>query len=222
MKSLLKFLYKLYYSILLRRKNVWVSPSCFFNQNTIFEGNNKIHKGATVSNSYIGKNTYIGSDSNFNECKIGRFCSIAPNVKIITNTHPSSVWVSSSPTFFSTLLQNGQTFVEKNKFEEHLCVDGYNVVIGNDVWIGSNVIIKGGITISDGAIVAMGAVVTKDVPPYAIVGGVPAKVIKYRFNEDQIAKLQDIKWWDKSDSWLRSHADDFENIEIFIKKNSNI
>lgn len=80
---------------------------------------------------------------------------------------------------------------------------------------------KGEVTIGDGAIVAMGAVVTKDVPPYAIVGGVPAKVIKYRFNEEQIARLQEIKWWNKSDSWLQSHIDDFENIETFIKKNSN-
>lgn len=222
MKSLLRFIYKLYYSIILRRQNVWVSPYSFFNSNTVFEGYNKIHKGSSVSYSFIGRNTYIGANSDLHNCKIGRFCSIATNIKVVANTHPSFGFVSTSPSFFSTLLQNGQTFVEQNKFEEHLTIDGYNVIVGNDVWIGTNVIMKGGVTIGDGAIIAMGSVVTKDVPPYAIVGGVPAKVIKYRFSEEQIAFLQEIKWWDKSDSWLQSHADDFKNIEIFIKKNSDI
>ena len=219
MKSFLKYLYKFYKSLLLRKKNIWVSPYCFFNQATVFEGNNKIGQGTSVSNSIVGRNTYIGTNSDFHNCKIGRFCSIASNIKVIAETHPSSVFVSTSPSFFSTLMQNGQTFVKKNRFEEHLTIEGYNVIIGNDVWIGANVIIKGGVKIGNGAIVAMGAVVTKDVPPYAIVGGVPAKVIKYRFTEDQIKKLEEIKWWDKSDSWSQNHVDEFENIEIFIKKN---
>ena len=219
MKLLLKFIYKFYHSILLRKKNVFVSPYSFFNQNTVFEGNNKIGKGSSVSGSFIGRNSYIGANSDFHKCKIGRFCSLASNISVVPNTHPSSVFVSTSPSFFSTLMQNGQSFVKKNRFEEHLTIEGYNVVIGNDVWVGSNVIIKGGVKIGNGAIVAMGAVVTKDVPPYAIVGGVPAKVIKYRFTEEQISKLEEIKWWDKSDLWLQNHVDEFENIETFIKKN---
>lgn len=220
--SPLKYLYKLYKSIIFKKKNVVISPHSYFNQQTVLEGNNRVGRASSVSNSLIGRNTYIGNNCNLSKCKVGRFCSIASNVKIIADTHPSSVFVSTSPSFYSTLLQNGQTFVNKNKFEEYLRIDGYNVIIENDVWIGTNAIIKGGIKIGNGAIIAMGAVVTKDVPPYAIVGGVPAKVIKYRFNEEQIARLQEIKWWDKSDSWLQSHADDFENIEIFIKKNSDI
>lgn len=70
------------------------------------------------------------------------------------------------------------------------------VIIGNDVWIGAGVFIKGGIKIGDGAVIAAHAVVTKDVPPYAIVGGVPAKILKYRFTDDVIRKLLDLKWWD--------------------------
>ena len=73
-----------------------------------------------------------------------------------------------------------------------------------------------GVHISDGAIVAAGAVVTKDVPAYAIVGGVPAKMIKYRFNEKVIEKLENIKWWDKSEEWIAQHAPLFENINDFV------
>lgn len=76
MKSFLKFLYRLYKSRLLRRKNVWISPYCFFYQSTVFEGNNKIAKGASVSGAFVDRNTYLGADSDFQKCKIGRFCSL--------------------------------------------------------------------------------------------------------------------------------------------------
>lgn len=130
--------------------------------------------------------------------------------------HPSSVFVSSCPSFYSTFKQNGQTFVRKNKFEERLSIDGYDAIIGNDVWIGSDVVIKGGVRIGDGAIVAMSSVVTKDVPPYAIVGGSPAHIIRLRFTPEQIKRLIEFKWWDKPDEWLYAHADEFENIEVFL------
>jgi acetyltransferase-like isoleucine patch superfamily enzyme len=85
--------------------------------------------------------------------------------------------------------------VAESAFEEELSVNGHSVVIGNDVWIGSSVTLKGGITIDDDAIVAMGAVVTKDVPPFAIVGDVPAKVIRYRFSEAEISAINTSQWW---------------------------
>ena len=77
--------------------------------------------------------------------------------------------------------------------------------VGNDVWIGENVFFQGGVIIGDGAVVLAGAVVTKDVPPYAIVGGVPAKVLKYRYDEETIKFLLSIKWWDKDVNWLRDN-----------------
>ena len=216
MQDLLKFFWRYFKSLQLKRRNIKISPRSRFNGKTVLEGNNVIAKGAIVSNSYIGRNTYIGDNTNLSSCKIGRFFSISTGINVVSNTHPSSVFVSTSPSFFSTLKQNGQSFVKQNKFEEHLRVGDYCVVVGNDVWIGTNAIIKGGITIGDGAIVAMGAVVTKDVPPYAIVGGVPAKVIKYRFDEEQIKKLLDIQWWNESDEWLKQHAPNFENIDSFL------
>ena len=85
------------------------------------------------------------------------------------------------------------------------------------MWIGDNVLIKGGVRIGNGAIVAMGAVVTKDVEPFAIVGGVPARIIKYRFEKEQIEELQRIEWWNMPDEWLTAHANDFNNIDRFLE-----
>lgn len=217
MKELLKYLWRLKESLKLRRKNVLVSPEALFNQNTTFEGNNVVKPGAKVGNAIIGRNTYICQGSNLINCRIGRFCSIGVNVQVVDATHPSSLFVSTSPSFFSTRAQNGQSFVSQSNFTENLFIDGKSCVIGNDVWIGNQALIKGGIKIGDGAIVAMGAVVIKDVPPYAIVAGVPAKIIRYRFNEDQISQLENICWWNKTDEWLEKHATEFQNIDIFLK-----
>lgn len=119
---------------------------------------------------------------------------------------------------FSTAKQAGFTYVKKNCFDENVVVDkeGHVVEIGNDVWIGSGALLLPGVHIGDGAIIAAGAVVTKDVEPYAIVGGVPAKIIRKRFNDEQIKYLLELKWWDKPEEWVRSHADYFRNIQEFI------
>jgi acetyltransferase-like isoleucine patch superfamily enzyme len=144
----------------------------------------------------------VGAWSNFaavkgrgeiNNAKIGRYCSIADNVNINPTQHPVC-WLSISAR------QYNSGFLEFNRFGgKELAVRQFvndkSVEIGNDVWVGTNAVIMGGIKIGDGAIVAAGAVVTKDVPPYAVVGGVPAKVIKYRFDADTIKELLALKWW---------------------------
>lgn len=215
--ELLKFIWRLVQSFLLRNKNVYVSSRTRFNKRTVFHGYNKVKAGACIANSEIGKYTYIDKRSNLQNCKIGSFCSIARDVAVEAYTHPTRNFVSTSPVFFSTLKQCGMSFVSENRFTEHLSVGGYNAIIGNDVWIGSQVLIIGGVKIGDGAIVAAGSVVTKDVPPYAIVGGVPAKVIRYRFNDDEIKQLLKIQWWNKSEEWFLENKDSFSNIDVFLR-----
>jgi acetyltransferase-like isoleucine patch superfamily enzyme len=104
-----------------------------------------------------------------------------------------------------------ETFADKQYFNEYT-----EVKIGNDVWIGEDVIIPGGVTIGDGAVIASRAVVTRDVAPYSVVGGVPARHIKFRFGEDQIKKLQAIKWWDRDEQWLRDNFKLFLNVNDFF------
>lgn len=221
MRKILKLIYRYVKSIILKHKGVYISPFAYFNNRSELEGCNVVHKGAIISSAHIGYGTYIGPDTNLNNAIVGRYCSIAGNVKVVSATHPTSDFVSTSPMFFSTLRQTGKSYCSANRFNEILSVDGRTVIIGNDVWIGESVTIKGGIRIGDGAIVAMNACVTKDVPPYAIVGGVPAKIIRYRFNEEQIRKLQLIRWWNKPESWIIKHSEVFKDINLFLRDVEN-
>lgn len=161
-------------------------------------GYNKIGNKSVVSSSYIGRFSFIGRDCYLPNVEIGRFCSIGNNVQVVAETHPSSGFRSTHPAFYSTGKQCGITFVKKSLFNERLSIKGRSCIIGNDVWLCNDVRIIGGVTIGTGAIVALGAVVTKDVPPYAIVGGVPATIIRYRYSDDEIKKLLEEKWWNNN------------------------
>jgi len=101
-------------------------------------------------------------------------------------------------------------------------VDGLSAIIGNDVWIGQGVRLIEGVRIGDGAIVAAGAVVASDVPPYAIVGGVPARVIRYRFSKEEIDALLELRWWERDDEWFQSHAREFADIKRFIAREDRL
>lgn len=121
---------------------------------------------------------------------VGRYCSIAGGLKVIGPEHPLDCFTTSPITYeYEFLGGNAQPFPLKSiKANQKL-------IIGNDVWIGQNVSLRAGITVGDGAVIAANAVVVKDVPPYAVVGGVPAKIIKYRFSKSEIQSLLEIKWW---------------------------
>lgn len=121
---------------------------------------------------------------------IGKFCSIATPVTVMLGGNHRSDWNSMYPFCF---------FLEDFKDIGEYVLSKGDVTIGNDVWIGRDVLIMSGVTIGDGAVVAAGALVTKDVPPYAIVGGNPARVVKMRFSNDKIARFTKMRWWDWED-----------------------
>jgi len=213
-KKLLKFII---HKVKFRKKNVVFGYSCNIGMGSTFEGNNRLGRGVTFKGN-MGRCSYIG-DCSVILGNVGRYCSIASDVKTLYGAHPLD-FVSTSPAFYSACkVQLGVTYVNESKFNEVKFADdkGHSVIIGNDVWIGSRVSVLPGVKIGDGAVIGAGAVVTKDIPPYAIAVGVPAKVIKYRFSEDDIQSLLDFKWWDQSEEWLRKHAEFFSIPEKMIE-----
>ena len=186
--------------------------------NSSFEGDNRVGKlsfvwGAVGHYSYFGDNVvFMGS--------VGRFTSISSNVHVINGRHPlNAPFVSTSPMFYSIKTPVGHSFVQEHLFDEYLYADEeskFPVKVGSDCWIGFGASIIGGVTIGDGAVILANATVTKDVPPYAIVGGVPAKVLGYRYDDLTIEKLLAFKWWDKDINWIKENSCLFSNINDFI------
>ena len=174
--------------------------------------NVKIYRPAHINNSEISDNTYISTNANISLTRIGKYCSIGPNLFCGWGIHPTN-GISTSPMFYSTKQQNGLTLTDKDKIEEREFI-----TIGNDVFIGANVTILDGITIGDGAIIGAGAVVSKNIPDYAIAVGCPIRIIKYRFDDDQIAALKRIQWWDFEEEQLQDVERMFWDIDEFIRK----
>ena len=160
----------------------------------------------------FGDFSYFSDDCVILEATIGKFCSFGPNVRVAPGKHPTKTFVSTHPALFSN-----PPYCKKNFFDKDYHNPNRHVVIGNDVWICANVVIADGVKIGDGAIIAANAVVCTDVKPYTIVGGVPAKFIKNRFEVEEIKYLLDLQWWNKSLEWIEKHASMFLNINNFIK-----
>jgi len=175
-----------------------------------------IGSGTSFISSSIGRHSYCGSDCVIDHVKIGAFCSISDNVYIGGAEHPID-WVSTSPAFHNVKHSSPRARLYREKLPERKITE-----IGNDVWLGHGVCIKEGVKIGDGAVVAMGAVVTKNVDAYAVVAGVPAKIIKYRFDEATRQGLIDSKWWNKSDIDIERAASFIKEPKLFLDRlNSN-
>jgi len=146
---------------------------------------------ARLMNCKVGRYTRIKPGCTFKNVTIGKYCSFANDIMIGIGQHPTFL-LSTNSAFYKPGITD--KFAQKIEYDEEP-----RTHIGNDVWIGNGALVMDGVHVGDGAIVAARAVVTKDVPPYAIVGGVPAKVLKYRFSPEVIELLEEIKWWELPD-----------------------
>lgn len=195
----------LYYFInsIENNKNVKTSGFSRGLKNVKFEGKNAIADRCNFSgNIKIGWATTLGYNNVIHgDVEIGKYCQLGFDVAIISNNHPLNYMT----TYINKSLFDGELYNLKNNG---------NILIGNDVWIGHNVIVIGSVKIGNGSVLAAGAVITKDVKPYTIVGGVPAKKIKKRFKDSVIKEIEELEWWNKKGKQL-------EDLKPLFLKNYN-
>ena len=165
---------------------------------------------AVLFHSSLGDYSYVGRNTRLIHANVGKFCSISSDCAIGMGNHPINR-MSSSPIFSSPKNGTLQKWVSTSDYDEYK-----PIYIGNDVWIGARTMILGGVRVGNGAVIGAGAVVTKDVPPFAVVGGVPARIIRYRFQEDTISRLESLCWWNLPEEVLK------RNLSVFQSDNPDI
>jgi len=178
-------------------KGAIVKDGCAIFDST-FDKHTAVYRNCTLSRVKFGAYSYVNENAAMGRVTLGRFTSIGPGFICGYGEHPTN-FITTSPVFYSTRRQCGISFTETSRYDEQ-----HETTIGNDVWIGARTFIKDGVKIGDGALIAAGAVVTADVPDYAIMGGVPAKLIRYRFPEDVVQQLLELQWWNWSEDRLRA------------------
>lgn len=191
-----------------------IRPKAYLYQGSALQGKNYIGRRSELRHTKLGFGSYVNDRCRFTDTVIGKFCSIGTDVEVVIGRHPVSENISTHPAFYAPANELGFSFTDSASFTENKWVDKDNGIcacIGNDVWIGNRVLIMEGLTVGDGAIIASGSVLTKDAKPYGVYAGVPARMIKSRFDDDKIKELLDLKWWDKDTEWLVEHGNEFKN-----------
>jgi len=179
-------------------------------QEAVVDKTAAICSGVRFYRGKIGKYSYIGNNSFVSDTDIGSFTSISTDCYIGGTSHPTD-WVSTSPVF-----HKWENIMKKN-FARHEFEIFKRTSIGNDVWIGNRVMIKAGVKIADGAVVGMGSIVTKDIGPYEIWAGNPAKLIRKRFDDGTITILEDMKWWEWNDEKIELSSSIMTDVAKFIE-----
>lgn len=179
-------------------------------KNSIVHPTSKLESGTTFYSSKMDRHSFCGYDCEISGADIGSFTSIANGVVIGGGRHPME-WVGMSPVFYE-----GRDSV-KAKFSTHRRDPVKRVLIGHDVWIGRSAVVLPGVVIGNGAVVGAGAVVTKSVPPYAIVAGNPARLIRYRFDAAVVERLLASRWWTLNDEYLHQLGPHFNDMKKFLE-----
>jgi len=202
-----------------RRTGSIIEINAFLRNGCKLEGCNYICEGAQLDNAYVGYGSMVGRFSKMSNVRIGKYCSIG-GAETYIGRHPvKGENISIHPAFYSTGAQYGFTYVAETSFKEVDWIDeenGIAIDIGNDVWIGKGVAILDGVKIGDGAVIGAGSLVNRNVEPYAIYGGTPARKIGERFPKETVEKLIELKWWNKDETWIRENAVKFSNSVEFI------